>query len=64
MGDERVGWMPSHYAAMARSEEDLAGLATRPGWVPLPPDGRYRTWTDQYSDIVSLLRPPRPSKGS
>jgi hypothetical protein len=45
----------SHWVVMGRSESDVVGLVMRPGWAALRPDPRYRTWTDDYSDLLSVI---------
>jgi hypothetical protein len=48
----------SDWVVMGRSESDLAALVTGPGWATLKPDPRYRTWTDDYSDLLSVISLP------
>jgi hypothetical protein len=45
----------SDWVVMARSPNDLAAVVSQRGWAPLPPDPRYRTWTDDYSDLLSVI---------
>jgi len=56
---ERDGRMPSHYAVLTRAEEDLGALVVDPTWLPLRADPDARVWTDQFCDVLRLLRPPR-----
>jgi hypothetical protein len=48
----------SDWVVMGRSESDLAALVKGPGWATLKPDPRYRTWTDDYSDLLSVISLP------
>ena len=47
---------PSEWVVLARSEEHLGALATDSRWQRLPGNIRY-VWTDDYSDILSVLGP-------
>jgi hypothetical protein len=42
-------------AVVARSEGDIARLATRPGWRPQVADGSVTPWTDDYSNILAAI---------
>jgi hypothetical protein len=53
-GDAGEG-RPSEWAVLARSDARLAALAADARWDVLP-SGRARPWTDDYSDILSVLR--------
>lgn len=46
---------PSEWVVVARTEDDLGALPTAPGWHPLS-DLDPVLWTDDYSDLVSVLR--------
>jgi hypothetical protein len=50
------GRLPTHWVVLARRPSDLAGLAGRSGWRPLMGGNDRRAWTDDYSEIFSLLR--------
>jgi spermidine synthase len=50
------GRAPSRWIVLARSASDLAALPATPGWRRLSPDPSQRLWTDQYSDVLSVLR--------
>jgi hypothetical protein len=50
------GRMPSHWVVLARRQSDLAPLADRPGWRPLTGPREASLWTDDHSDLFSLLR--------
>jgi spermidine synthase len=46
----------SHWVVVARLPEDLAALAADPRWRPLEGDPARPLWTDDYSNIVSILK--------
>ena len=50
------GKFPSDYIALAHSERTLRPLAHKQRWKPLTPDKRTVVWTDQYSNLLPLLR--------
>lgn len=50
------GKEPSHWVVVARRPEDLAALSTDARWHPLEGDPRRRLWTDDYSNIVTILK--------
>jgi hypothetical protein len=50
------GKEPSHWVAVARRPEDLAALSADARWRPLEGDPRRRLWTDDYSNIVTILK--------
>jgi hypothetical protein len=59
---EGEGKDPSVWAIVARSRADLEPLATDPRWKPLAGDGAppplsSALWTDQYSNLFSVLSP-------
>jgi hypothetical protein len=47
---------PSHWVAVARTPEDLAPLTGGGRWKPLAGDPAWRVWTDDYSNIVGVLK--------
>uniref|UniRef100_B8HLW4 Spermidine synthase n=1 Tax=Cyanothece sp. (strain PCC 7425 / ATCC 29141) TaxID=395961 RepID=B8HLW4_CYAP4 len=47
----------SHWVIFARNAEDLAGLDTDPRWQPLTPQPGVYLWTDEYSNLLQILRP-------
>jgi hypothetical protein len=49
---------PSEWAVLARNEADLGSLATDLRWQPLPVLTKGRVWTDDYVDILSVIRWP------
>lgn len=50
------GRAPSRWVAMARSAGDLGAVPREPGWRRLAPDPAKRVWTDQFSNVVDVLR--------
>jgi SAM-dependent methyltransferase len=46
----------SRWVALSRRASVLAPLVTARGWRVLAPDAEVRLWTDDYSDIVGVLR--------
>ena len=46
----------SRWVALSRSASVLAPLITQRGWRVLAPDAEVRLWTDDYTDIVAVLR--------
>ncbi len=46
----------SRWVVLARKPATLATLLRQPDWTPLPPEPATRVWTDDYSDILSVLR--------
>jgi hypothetical protein len=50
------GRAPSRWVVMARSTADLGRLAGSPRWRRLVPNPGARVWSDQYSNVLSVLR--------
>ncbi|CAK0763166.1 Fused MFS/spermidine synthase [uncultured Gammaproteobacteria bacterium] len=48
-------------AVIARSPIGLGQLATQPGWRPVKPRTGLRPWTDDYSNLIQILRRTRPA---
>lgn len=46
----------SDWVVLARSEEHLGKLTTDPLWTKLEPTGNSRPWTDDYSNIIGVIR--------
>jgi spermidine synthase len=42
-------------AALARDVSDFGALDPAHGWKPAPTDPGFRTWTDDYSDVLSAI---------
>jgi hypothetical protein len=54
-GQPIPGKFPSVWAVLARAPADAGQLARDPRWQPAPRVGR-RPWTDDYSNILAVLR--------
>ncbi len=54
--EAREGKFASEWAVIARSGDDLKPLRDQPGWNPLLPSRGERVWTDDYSNILGILR--------
>lgn len=55
--DADKGKTASVWVVMARKESDFGQLRKHdPGWGPLEADSQYPVWTDDYSNVVTLLR--------
>jgi len=46
----------SHWVVLARRQADLARISRYPGWRPLAVRSTRPVWTDDYSDLLDLLR--------
>ncbi|HKG91158.1 MAG TPA: fused MFS/spermidine synthase [Gemmatimonadaceae bacterium] len=46
----------SAWVVLSRDAADLADLASLPNWKPLPPSAGVRVWTDDFSDVVGVMR--------
>ena len=53
-----VGRSSSEWVLAARSRDDLTRLPRKPHWNPVAAPTGVRVWSDQYSDIVSVLKSP------
>jgi hypothetical protein len=55
----KPGWAegktPSHWVVMARNAADLGGLTTDARWSPLTASASTPLWTDDFSNILSVL---------
>lgn len=49
------GKYPSRWVALARDPKDLGKLASDRRWTPLPARAGMRVWTDDYSNLLSIL---------
>ncbi len=57
--EERAdGKLPSQYLVMARTAGDLGPIATNPEWTEIPQRAGTAVWTDQYCNILSVLKVP------
>jgi len=52
----RRGMSSSVWAVVARDRSDLDRLARDPRWKPLRRDPGLRVWTDEFSNILSVVR--------
>jgi SAM-dependent methyltransferase len=51
-----LGKSSAHHVVAARRPEDLAGIAAQPGWSAVTSPGDFQPWTDDYSNLLSLIR--------
>jgi len=58
VGDDeaRDGKHPSTWVVMARRSEDLGTLQEDSGWEPIPVDPQAPLWTDDFSNILAVLK--------
>ncbi|MEK6642993.1 MAG: fused MFS/spermidine synthase [Planctomycetota bacterium] len=54
------GQLAAHYVVMSRMPERLAALESKPRWHRCEPSKDVPVWTDQYCDILGVLRLPQP----
>lgn len=54
--DARDGRTPSHWVVLARRAEDLGALRADQRWRALPPRPDRRLWTDDFSNILEVIR--------
>jgi hypothetical protein len=54
--DKRAGKTPSRWVVLARSEADLGGVTDQAKWRPLRGRADVGVWTDDYSNLVRVLR--------
>jgi SAM-dependent methyltransferase len=56
-GDLRkMGKSSANHVVAARHSEDLEGIGKRPGWNRVVPPPDFQAWTDDYSNMLSLIR--------
>lgn len=56
LGVAPAGWKePSSWVVLARDRDDLGPLTSDPRWIPLDRIDRSVLWTDDFSDILSVL---------
>ncbi|MBM4069141.1 MAG: hypothetical protein FJ271_09385 [Planctomycetes bacterium] len=53
--DREHGYWPSVWVLLARRPDDLVNLS-RHAWQPAQPDPRLRLWTDDFSNLMAVLR--------
>lgn len=46
----------SSHVVAARRLEDLGSLAAKPGWKPVVRPDNFQPWTDDYSNLLELIR--------
>ncbi|MBI5764603.1 MAG: fused MFS/spermidine synthase [Planctomycetes bacterium] len=54
------GQLAAHYVVMSRIPERLAALESKPRWHRCETSKDVPVWTDQYCDILGVLRLPQP----
>jgi hypothetical protein len=54
--ETRAGKFASWWVVMARKEDDLAPLTNNSGWTVAPYEPGARVWTDDFSNVLSILR--------
>jgi SAM-dependent methyltransferase len=52
----KVGKSSANHVAAAREAKDLKPLAALPGWEPVPHPADFKPWTDDYSNLLGLIR--------
>jgi hypothetical protein len=51
-----AGKTPSQWVVMGRSREDLGQLGVDPRWKPIEMETGVRVWTDDYSNLLRIIR--------
>lgn len=54
--EKAIGKSPSHWVLMARKSEDFGALRKDSRWQPIPENQNAPVWTDDFSNIFSVLR--------
>jgi hypothetical protein len=54
--ETETGRSGSHWAVMARDSSAVSGLRDDPRWVPLTRSFGSSAWTDDFSNILSVLK--------
>jgi len=54
--DAKQGRWPSFWIAIARTRGPLDDLSRRPGWYEIAATRRVSAWTDDYSNLVQVLK--------
>jgi hypothetical protein len=54
--DEAAGKFSSEWVVLVRNEKRLGSLATNSSWKPIPPNRRVGIWTDDFSNIIAVLK--------
>jgi len=56
-GDLRkLGKTSAQHVVAARKPEDLQGISGRPGWTKVSRPAGFEPWSDDYSNLLSLIR--------
>jgi SAM-dependent methyltransferase len=56
--EQQAGKRSSHWVVIGRTEADLALIVARdPEWTLLEPTLGFRTWTDDFSNVLEVYRP-------
>jgi hypothetical protein len=50
------GKTSSQWVVMARHNADLGELATNPRWVPVDLPSGTQVWTDDYSNLLRVIK--------
>lgn len=50
------GKFPSQWIVMSSARDSLGDLPDRPGWFPLRADPRYPVWTDDFNNVLEVIR--------
>jgi hypothetical protein len=53
--DRSYGKYSSTWVVIARRKQDVAALLTNRKWLKIEADPTFRTWTDDYSDILEVI---------
>lgn len=53
--EQKSGKVPSVWALLAKNEKDLGTLAGKASWRSFKPKATFRVWTDEYSNLLSIL---------
>jgi len=51
-----IGKSSANHIVAARHAEDLAAIANRPGWNRVARPADFQAWTDDYSNLLNLIR--------
>jgi hypothetical protein len=54
--EQKNGRFPSRWVVMAHQRADLGALARDPRWAPLAPRPGTRVWTDDFSNILGVIK--------
>jgi hypothetical protein len=52
----KMGKSSANHIVAARHAEDLVSIANRPGWNRVARPADFQAWTDDYSNLLSLIR--------